>query len=88
VRTRFWSGAAAILFTATAFAQQPATDQVEVSSSADLGYSIGDYERIGKDPSGNPSSATGSYVSIWRKQPDGRWKIVLDIGTPGSPRKP
>ena len=61
--------------------------QVEVSSSGDLGYSIGEYERIGKDASGKPDTATGSYVSIWRRQPSGRWKIVLDIGTPASPRK-
>jgi len=62
--------------------------QVEVSSSGDLGYSIGDYERIGKDASGKPETATGSYVSIWRRQPSGKWKIVLDIGTPASPFKP
>jgi ketosteroid isomerase-like protein len=59
--------------------------QVEVSSSGDLGYSIGEYERIGKDASGSPATATGNYVSIWRRQPDGRWKVVLDIGTPGTP---
>jgi ketosteroid isomerase-like protein len=58
--------------------------QIEVSSSGDLGYSIGEYERIGKDNSGNPTTATGSYVSIWRKHPDGKWRIVLDIGSPGS----
>jgi ketosteroid isomerase-like protein len=62
--------------------------RVEVSSSGDLGYSIGEYERIGKDPSGKPETATGSYVSIWRRQPNGKWKIVLDIGTPASPLKP
>ena len=60
--------------------------QVEISSSGDLGYTIGDYERIGKDASGAPATVTGNYVSIWRKQPDGRWKIVLDIGTPGTPK--
>ena len=59
--------------------------QVEVSSSGDLGYSIGDYERISKDAQGNPATATGSYVSIWRRKPDGKWKIVVDIGTPGTP---
>ena len=59
---------------------------VEISSSGDLGYSIGEYERIGKDASGNPATVTGNYVSIWRKQRDGRWKIVLDIGTPGTPK--
>jgi ketosteroid isomerase-like protein len=60
--------------------------QVEISSSGDLGYSIGEYERIGKDASGNPAIVTGNYVSIWRKQPDGRWKVVLNIGTPGTPK--
>lgn len=61
-------------------------NEVYVSSSADLGYSIGEYERIGKDRSGNPESAIGTYVSIWRKQPDGHWKIVLDIGSPATPQ--
>ncbi len=60
--------------------------QAEVSSCGDLGYSIGDYERIGKDATGYPVSVTGNYVSIWRRQPDGRWKIILDIGTPGTPK--
>lgn len=59
--------------------------EVYVSSSADLGYSIGEYERLGKDSSGNPARAIGTYVSIWRKQPDGKWKIVLDIGSPATP---
>jgi ketosteroid isomerase-like protein len=59
--------------------------QVEVSSTGDLGYSIGDYERMSKDAQGNPATATGNYVSIWRRKPDGKWKIVLDIGTPGTP---
>ncbi len=60
-------------------------NEVYVSSSADLGYSIGEYERIGKDSSGNPATAMGTYVSICRKQPDGKWKIVLDIGSPATP---
>lgn len=64
--------------------------QVEVSAGADLGYSVGEFERMSKDPAGNPTVATGNYVSIWRKQPDGRWKVVLDIGTPATavPGKP
>ena len=59
--------------------------QIEVSSSADLGYSIGEYRRTTKGAGGKPETATGSYVSIWRKHPDGNWKAVLDIGTPGTP---
>jgi ketosteroid isomerase-like protein len=60
--------------------------QVEISASGDLAYSIGEYERTSKDAAGYPASVTGNYVSIWRKQSDGRWKIVLDIGTPGTPK--
>ncbi len=63
-------------------------NEVQVSASGDLGYSIGTYERMSKDPAGRPTSATGTYVSIWRKQADGRWRAVLDIGTPGTPVKP
>lgn len=63
-------------------------DEVHVSANGDLGYSIGTYERMSKDPSGRPTAATGTYVSIWRKQSDGRWRAVLDIGTPGTPVKP
>ena len=62
--------------------------EVHVSASGDLGYSIGTYERMSKDASGRPASATGTYVSIWRKQADGKWRAVLDIGTPGTPVKP
>ncbi|MEO8348727.1 MAG: DUF4440 domain-containing protein [Acidobacteriota bacterium] len=61
--------------------------EVHVSASGDLGYSIGTYERMSKDPTGRPTSATGTYVSIWRRQADGKWRAVLDIGTPGTPVK-
>ncbi|HZI66548.1 MAG TPA: DUF4440 domain-containing protein [Thermoanaerobaculia bacterium] len=63
-------------------------DEVHVSASGDLGYSIGTYDRMSRDPSGKPASARGTYVSIWRKQADGKWRAVLDIGTPGTPVKP
>jgi ketosteroid isomerase-like protein len=62
-------------------------DEVHVSASGDLGYSIGTYERMSKDPAGRPSSATGTYVSIWRKGVDGKWRAAVDIGTPGTPVK-
>lgn len=54
----------------------------EVSSSGDLGYTHGTYVASGVDADGNPVQSYGKYVSIWRKQPDGTWKIVVDLGTP------
>ncbi|KPJ93465.1 MAG: hypothetical protein AMS18_05700 [Gemmatimonas sp. SG8_17] len=54
----------------------------EVSLAGDLGYTIGRYESRGLGTDGQETVSTGSYVSIWRKQPDGSWKVVLDIGNP------
>lgn len=53
---------------------------VDVSASGDLAYSFGNYEfrSIGKD--GKPSVEHGKYTTIWKKQKDGKWKVVLDMG--------
>ena len=53
---------------------------VDVSESGDLAYSFGNYEfrSIGKD--GKPAVEHGKYTTIWKKQKDGRWKVVLDMG--------
>ena len=50
----------------------------EVSASGDLGYTIGRWE-LGPRAGGAPL-LTGSYVTIWRKQADGSWRVVLDVG--------
>jgi uncharacterized protein (TIGR02246 family) len=60
--------------------------QVEVGRSGDLGYSVGSYERVGPDAAGKPAVMVGTYVTVWRKHPDGRWRAVIDAGTPGTPR--
>ena len=52
-----------------------------VSASGDLGYTIGRWERV-METDGGQIVATGSYVSIWRLQEDGTWKVELDIGSP------
>ncbi|MEP6616371.1 MAG: hypothetical protein ABJA57_07305 [Ginsengibacter sp.] len=48
------------------------------SSSSDLGYTYGIYTLQLPD-----TSLHGTYVTIWRKQPDGKWKFVLDTGNEG-----
>jgi ketosteroid isomerase-like protein len=52
----------------------------DISASGDLGYTYGTYEfrSIGKD--GKPLVDYGKYTSIWKKQKDGSWKVVLDMG--------
>jgi ketosteroid isomerase-like protein len=55
----------------------------DVSSSLDLGYTYGTYTLNFNDKSGTPQTRRGTYVSIWKKQSDGKWKFVLDTGNPG-----
>lgn len=51
-----------------------------VSQSADLGYTYGIYA---VQPTSIDTIMYGTYVSIWKKQADGRWKFVLDSGNEG-----
>jgi ketosteroid isomerase-like protein len=53
----------------------------DISRTADLGYTTGPYESRTNRPGGTPNVGHGYYVSLWSKQKDGAWKVVLDIGT-------
>lgn len=59
----------------------------EVAASGELGYTSGPY--VFRPARGAEPSAFGHYVSIWKKQTDGGWKVFLDIGVqhdrPGAP---
>ncbi|MGB3861305.1 MAG: nuclear transport factor 2 family protein [Candidatus Aminicenantaceae bacterium] len=53
---------------------------VEMSASADLGYTLGKYQSTVSSDSGKKTVSYGHYVTIWKKQPDGSWKVVFDSG--------
>lgn len=50
----------------------------DVSASGQMGYTTGPFA-FSADRSSAPGSF-GEYVTIWKKQPDGAWKFVIDIG--------
>jgi len=52
---------------------------VQAAQSGELGYSRGTYELSFTDPKGKPLTDRGKYATVWRKQADGSWKVVLDI---------
>jgi ketosteroid isomerase-like protein len=52
----------------------------DISSSGDLGYTYGTFEFHSKDNDGKAVVDYGKYTSIWKKQTDGSWKVVLDMG--------
>lgn len=59
--------------------------KVEVSRSGDLAYGHGTYTRTWNDAAGKPVTDKGKYVIVYKKQPDGKWKVVADIGNSDLP---
>jgi ketosteroid isomerase-like protein len=53
--------------------------KIGVARSGELGYSAGVYVMSFKDPSGKTVNDRGKYVTVWKKQSDGSWKVVNDI---------
>lgn len=56
-----------------------------VGAGGDLGYTFGSNEISFDDAKGARVATRGKYVTIWRKQADGSWKTVVDIGNSDSP---
>lgn len=51
----------------------------DVSLAGDMGWTTGPYEFREKPTDLKPAD-TGHFFTVWRKQPDGSWKWVLDLG--------
>ncbi len=47
--------------------------------SADMGYSIGNWQAY-PSKEATQASASGSFISLWKKQPTGDWRVLADIG--------
>ncbi len=57
----------------------------DVSACGDLGYSIGTFTETESDSAGNTVETTGKYVTIWKKQEDGSWKVAVDAYSDDGP---
>lgn len=51
----------------------------DISQAGDLGYTTGPYTVEDHSPAKRPTRH-GMYSSVWKKQADGNWKVVLDLG--------
>jgi ketosteroid isomerase-like protein len=65
---------------ATSLRWQPIS--AEISKSKDLGYTVGSYTVTRTDEKGSAVVGTGKYLTIWRLQSDGSWKVEFDTGVP------
>lgn len=58
----------------------------EVIGAGDLGYTVGTSIFRAKNAAGVMTERHGSYLTVWRKQRDGRWQVVFDTGSTLPPR--
>ncbi len=58
-------------------------DGGQMGPSGDMGYTWGHYSGHAKDAAGNDITTTGRYITMWKKQTDGTWKVVLDASNEG-----
>ncbi len=62
------------------------SDKVEVAKSGDFGYSQGPFTQTMTDPKTKEVlTVKGKYVTVYKKQADGGWKAVADIGNNDAP---
>jgi ketosteroid isomerase-like protein len=53
----------------------------EVLGHGDLGYTVGTWERRAAGAGGQAAVTRGSYLTVWRKQVDGAWRVSFDTGS-------
>jgi uncharacterized protein (TIGR02246 family) len=54
---------------------------VDLWPDGDIAYETGKYSYTSVEK-GQPVTDEGRYVTIWRRQSDSSWKIIMDMGVP------
>lgn len=55
-------------------------DVLEIEGWSDLAYVRGTYSMTYTLPGDSgPTKESGKYIEVWRRQPDGSWKVIRDI---------
>jgi len=60
------------------FKNKSTLTQVEVANSADMAYTMGTYVATMMGEDGAEATEPGKWLSVWKRQADGRWLIVVD----------
>lgn len=51
----------------------------EIAGSGDFGYTTGNWQ-LHSNNATDPATNLGSFATVWRKQTDGSWKVIFDMG--------
>jgi ketosteroid isomerase-like protein len=59
-----------------------------ISEAGDMGYTTGPWQRKNDIKDAKPA-AFGNFMTVWKKQADGKWRFVIDLGiTNPEPKNP
>lgn len=53
----------------------------DVIGAGDVGYTTGTALLKGRRPDGTPVERRSEYLTVWKKQTDGSWKVIFDTGS-------
>ena len=59
--------------------------RLEVAGSGDLGFTQGTYESTMTGTDGRPVVEGGKWVTVWRREADGQWRVATDIANTDAP---
>ncbi len=62
-----------------------APEGAQMGPSNDMGFTWGHYEGRSKDKNGQPVVLAGRYMTVWKKMPDGSWKVAMDASANDAP---
>lgn len=62
--------------------------KIEVAQSGELAYLVGTYSLDIKDAKGQVVTDKGKLLEVWKKQADGKWKVVADVFNSDLPPAP
>ncbi len=66
--------------------------KLEISPSGEMGYTLYKYDMTIQGPAGQPIHDVGKDMAVWKKESDGKWKMIADtfnsdLPLPSSPGK-
>ena len=57
----------------------------QMGPSNDMGFTWGHYEGRSTDKDGQTTMTSGRYITVWKKLPDGSWKVAMDASAEEPP---
>lgn len=57
----------------------------QMGPSGDMGFTWGHYDGRSKDRNGNDVTTSGRYITVWKRSPDGGWKVAMDASADEAP---